>query len=301
MKLSVIILNWNRLQETLNCIQSVRSWTHIAPEIWVVDNASEDESAQKIPQKFPGIHFILSDQNRGFAGGNNLALEQILTQDFDLTLLLNNDATISEENILKLIKSLQAHKSLGIVGPLLYSEGNNSTPVSVGGQDIGRYISTRKHISKSDLSDLSSKDHIYRVDYVPGSVALIRTELFSPVGLLDEDYFFSGEIADFCERIKKTGYFCAIELDSQAIHNVNTSSPLRSTLYLYYNIRNRFLFVRKFKSQPFLFLTFWSLVGLAMFASAVVKLRFAQARSVWLGLIDGIFKKYGNQNNQFLN
>lgn len=301
MKLSVIILNWNRLQETLACIQSVRSWTTLSPEIWVVDNASEDQSRQKIPQEYPEIHFIPSNQNRGFAGGNNLALKQILMQDFDATLLLNNDTVIAEKDVLKMIETLKVHKSLSIVGPLLYSTANDNTPISIAGRDIATHMNTRKYISKSDLSNLSTKDNLYHVDYVPGSAALIRTELFRSVGLLDEAYFFSGEIADFCERIKKAGYFCAIETSAQAIHPIHSSHPLRSTLYLYYNLRNRFLFIRKFRPQQLFFLSaFWYAVGLAMIIGALARFRFIQARAVWLSLIDGVSKRYGNQNDRVL-
>ena len=99
MNLAVVILNWNQAAATIRCVEAVAGWTLVAPDIWVVDNASQDGSRDLIPKQCPAAHVLASDSNLGFAGGNNLALRRILASRADVVLMLNNDAVIAEDQV----------------------------------------------------------------------------------------------------------------------------------------------------------------------------------------------------------
>jgi len=297
--LAVVILNWNQATVTIRCVEAVAAWTHVAPAIWVVDNASQDGSRELILKHCSTAHVLASDINLGFAGGNNLALRRILSSQSDVVLLLNNDAVIAEDQVQHLLTELETHPRLGVVGPLLDERRGQEQVFTAGGRDIARYLGTRHKCPVSDLPALIATHRLLDVDYVPGTVALVRAEVFRIVGLFDEDYFFSGEMADFCRRAGARGYASAICPCARATHEPGGGA--RSTLYRYYTLRNRFLYIRKFHpSQHALFACGWSAVGLAMASRSLVLGRPAEARAAWRALRDGLAGRFGNQNELFL-
>ena len=300
MKISVIILNWNNGAETLQCVRSVASWTQLNPDIWMVDNASRDRSGQEVAKQCPTPHYIFSETNRGFAGGNNLAIEEILKRECDAILLLNNDAFILEKNVICLVKALADNPQLGIIGPVIQENDGVRTRLSLGGRDISRHINTRAYARENAVKP-AAKDNLLFVDYVPGTVALIKTDVCRAIGLLDEDYFFSGEMSDFCERARNNGYSCAIDTRALAVHQTGRSASVRDTLYLYYTLRNRFLFIRKFRgSQKVYLYSFWCCCGLLMLVRALARFQGKKAMATGLALLDGLRRRYGNQNERVL-
>ena len=140
------------------------------------------------------------------------------------------------------------------------------------------------------------------VDYVPGTVFLARRIVFEQVGLLDEQYFFSGEIADFCRRAKAYGHDAFVALDVLAEHDTgHAPSRLRDTLYAYYSLRNRYLFVRKHHgSETARLFAYWTGVGSQQIARSLMRGNASRARALFLALAHGLTNRYGNQNAKFL-
>ena len=293
MNLSVVILNWNNAADTVACARSLQSWTGTKPEVWVVDNASTDGGVEIILRDCPSVRLIRNPENRGFAGGNNAAIRKILNESkADAILLLNNDARLAEPDALALFQTLEKHPQIGIVGPAIDEAGRLST----GGRDIAWHIYSRRW-----SGDTSPKDRLIEADYVSGTVAVVRAEAFREAGLFDEDYFFSGEMADLCQRVKQNGFLCCVSIAARAKHETHHASALRDTLYAYYNLRNRFLYVRKF--YPFLkfaLIPGWTVTGLLMAGLALVMGKTDKARAVALALADGILNRYGNRNGKFI-
>ncbi len=153
-------------------------------------------------------------------------------------MLLNSDATISESCVKQLLECMKHSPDLGVVGPLLEEGGRNYA----GGRNIGVHSRTRIPYKPKDGD---SESGLLTVDYVPGSVLLARREAFEKAGLLDEEFFFSGEIADFCRRVQLAGLKCAVYTGCRASHAPDANSTMRETLYSYYTLRNRFLFIRR--------------------------------------------------------
>jgi GT2 family glycosyltransferase len=300
MKLAVIVINWNAADDTIRCVRSVLGWRNLQPVVWVVDNASEDQSAELIERHCPEVRLLRSATNRGFAGGNNLAIAHALDEGSEALLLLNNDASIDEEAVARLVESLQADPELGVVGPLLRNESGAGVSLSAGGRDISRHIVS--HVIYEERPTSSPEAGPLRLaGYVPGTVVLVRADLFQKVGLLDEDYFFGGELADLCERARQQGYRSAINVRAIATHNLDRSSQLRSTLHLYYVIRNRFLFINKFRPalKAPLF-GFWIGYGLFLFSLALMRGERRRAKAIRLGLLDGLSGRFGKQNERVL-
>jgi alpha-1,3-rhamnosyl/mannosyltransferase len=294
MELAVIILNWNAAADTVQCAQRIAAWRRLRPTIWVVDNGSTDGSAEAISRECPHTHIVLNPTNQGFAGGNNRGIVEALAAGDAPILLLNNDASIEEEDVSMLLDTLQADHRIGCVGPLLFDAENRDRLLAAGGRDP-------VHHHHSHILSLASGEPVRVVEYVPGTALLARSELFRTVGLLDEDYFFTMEAADLCMRARKLGHLSVVDTRARAFHSLGRSSGLRETLHTYYIIRNRFLFIRKFYPQRKIALNgVWTLYSLALCAKLELRGKQDTVRAVWLGLRDGLHGRFGGRNELFL-
>lgn len=291
MELAVIILNWNAAPDTIRCVRDLSSWRKVRPIIWVVDNGSTDGSADVIASECPHICLIRNSTNRGFAGGNNRGIHEALSTGHWPILLLNNDARIAEENVILLIETLQSDPYVGFVGPLLFSDPGGRLLAAGGRNPVLHH--------HSHILTLKPGPPIQEVDYVVGTVILVRPEVLFQIGLLDEAYFFSMEVADLCMRARRKGYVSVVDIRARAYHNLHRSSHLRETLHAYYIIRNRFLFIRKFYPNTRIPLGgFWALYSLALYLKLRLVGKPSAARAVRLGLTDGLRGQFGEQNER---
>ncbi len=264
-------------------------------EVWVVDNASEPALTIDQSDRDTEIHLLRNDENRGFGGGLNLALQKILTEDsITHVLLLNTDVEIEEHHVADLVQALCDNPKVGVIGPVLLEIHDGREQVSLGGRDIAWHVHTR------EWGELPRAGSVDPVDYVPGTVALLRKSVLAEVGLFDEQYFFSGEMADLCRRIQRVGCLCAVSGGVVVRHGANDRGGLRDTLYPYYNLRNRFLFARKFGGllKPLLFV-WWVMCGSLMWVKALVAGPQGKARAVAAAIGDGFAGKFGNSHERF--
>ncbi len=300
MSLAVILINWGHEQQTLRCARTVIGWLALKPHIIVVDNESTEATCQALSAALGGDSLICSDVNLGYGGGNNLGIKRALATKFKYVLLLNTDADISLEGVIQLLKTLETHSQISIVGPVIHEGDDGATQRLVGGRDIARYSSTRIAVPAGDVKNLRGYP-MHEVDYVSGTVFLARSRLFSEIGLLDENYFFSGEIADFCKRAKIRGHKICVDLSVEARHHRDqTSVHTRETLYRYYSLRNRFLYVKKhYARQKLKYFAFWTMAGALMVARALMQGKRAKARATLLAMLHAYRGRYGNQNGTF--
>lgn len=293
MELSIIILNWNAATDTIRCVQRIAAWEQVRPIIWVVDNGSTYGSVEAIIQECPHIRLIRNPANLGFAGGNNRGLTEALALGNAPILLINNDAWIAEKDVIQLLKTLQTTSPIGFIGPLLYDAEQPDKLLAAGGMSpVKRHHS---HIHKFDPDSPT-----FTVEYIPGTVIIGRAEVFRSVGLLDEDFFFSAEIADLCLRAAKHGYPSIVDTQARAYHTLSRSSSLRDTLYTYYIIRNRFILLRNHYRWHIWLYSFWTLYSMALALKLKLSGKVHIAQSVYLGLLDGLCRRFGGQNERVL-
>lgn len=291
-QLAIIIINWDKALDTLDCLYTISRWSELKAEVIVVDNGSSNEDVSLLRKAGPRFQLVINTTNRGYAGGNNSGITKALDEGFPYIMLLNSDAIISENCVKQLLELMSYSPDLGVLGPLLKEGGKNYA----GGRNIGIYSRTRIPYEPKD-----SDSELLVVDYVPGSVLLARREAFDKAGLLDEEFFFSGEIADLCRRVQLAGLKCAVYIGCRATHKPDMESTMRETLYNYYTLRNRFLFIRRhFRYTKFIWGLRWFLEGIVQIIIALLKGRRKRAQALWLGLRDGISGRFGDRNAQFI-
>lgn len=293
-RLAIIIINWNKATDTLRCLRSLSRWSGLKAEIIVVDNGSSHEDLSLLQNAKFQFQLVVNETNLGYAGGNNAGITRALGGDFPYIMLLNSDAAISDSCVKQLLACMEHSPELGAVGPLLEEGGR----IYAGGRNIGVHSRTRVLYEHKDGD---SESGLLAVDYVPGSALLVRRDAFETVGLLEEEFFFSGEIADFCMRIQLAGLKCAIYTGCRASHAPDANSTVRETLYSYYTLRNRFLFARRHFGYTKIFWSLrWVAGGIVQIIIALLKGRRERARALWLGLRDGVLGRFGDRNAQFI-
>lgn len=242
--------------------------------------------------KFKNMIMIKNDQNYGFTGGNNIALDfahKKLKPDYYL--LLNNDTVVEPEFLKNMIDSVHKYQNVGFAGPKIYYYNPNdvSNLLSFAGGKINLNTSEPNPIGTDETDNGQyNKDRI--VDYIEGSCMLVSYELCEAVGFFNEDYFTYWEEIDWCIRGKKAGFKTIYTHDAKIWHKCYGSDI--GAMSIYYMIRNRFIFIRqnettlqRFTSILYFFCYFfWKiLVSLAFIRRDKTKLR-----SFIKGVYDGI-------------
>ncbi len=289
--LAIILLNWNSADDTLHSVEMISGWERLKPGIIVVDNNSPDDDLARLMEGGNRFRLVRNDANMGYAGGANAGISLALKEGYSFIMLLNSDAFIREDCLMHLLECLDRSPATGVVGPLVEEHGK----IHAGGRNIGIYSNTRIPFAPAGNSPALNV-----VDYVPGTVLIGRREAFEKTGLLEEKYFFSGEIADFCTRLRSRGLQCAVYTGCVATHSTDTGSSVRETLYSYYTLRNRFLFVnRHFRYTRGLFILRWIAEGIARIMMARGAGRSEHVNALILGLRDGISGRFGDRNELF--
>ncbi|HET7541383.1 MAG TPA: glycosyltransferase family 2 protein [Polyangiaceae bacterium] len=217
--LSIILVNWNGLEVTCGALVSIQKFTTgISYEVFVVDNDSKkDESAKRIPERHPWIHFIANPDNRGFSRANNQAIRRARGR---YILLLNND-TIQIENALgKAVRYMDQHADVGALGIThLNNDAERSYQPSFFNfekpwGDVKGLLGLRSNGMPRECDYTHEKD----VDWIVGSFLMMRRECYEDVGELDERFFMYDEDMDWCFRARQAGWRVTYWPGAQMIH-----------------------------------------------------------------------------------
>jgi GT2 family glycosyltransferase len=227
MDLSVIVVSWNTVGLLRNSLTSLLADIKgMAAEVFVVDNASADGSAQMVASEFPSVRLIANDTNRGFAAANNQAWN--LSSGTNI-LLLNPDTEVQPGAIRTLLTFLKEHPQAGIAAPqLLNSDGTiqrscREFPTFAG--MFAELIGLTKLFPKLGSYKMLDFDHTTerQVDQPEGAALLLPRKVIEAVGTLDEGYFMLFEEVDWCYRIKKAGYEIWFTPQAKIVHHYGQS------------------------------------------------------------------------------
>lgn len=243
----IVLVNWNGLEDTLECLRSLNEISYKNYKIVVVDNGSNNNQANVIKKKFPYIELIKNKRNEGFVVANNQGIELALKNGADYILLLNND-TVVEQNFLNiLINHAERNRDVGILSPkILYFDSNEIW--SMGGK-ISYLTGFSIMIGKGENSE--NYNEVIKPDFVSGCAMLIKKEVIEEIGLLDPIYFAYYEDADYCFRVRKLGYKIRVIPESVVWHKKSASAGIKgskreiSELQAYLWTRNGIRFGRK--------------------------------------------------------
>jgi GT2 family glycosyltransferase len=242
-QVTIIVLNWNGLNDTLDCLESLGQLDYKNYKVVVVDNGSVDGSVPVIRERFPGVTIVENGENLGYAGGNNVGLRYAMAQGADYALLLNNDTVVDPAFLRVLVDEVQAEPAVGIAGPTIYYHERPDVIWSAGGAIDWQRGSTRMvGLDEWDEGQFGAEPR--PVDFVTGCAMLVRRAVMEQVGLLDERFFAYYEEAEWCVRAARAGYKILHVPLARMWHKISPSTQADSPLVHYYMTRNRLLFLR---------------------------------------------------------
>jgi GT2 family glycosyltransferase len=236
---SIVTVNYNQSAATCDMLESLYASGYPNLEVLVVDNASPSDNPKVMKEKFPQIILIQSNQNLGFAGGNNLAIRQAKG---DFIYLLNNDTIIPENHILLLVQALISDHTTGVVCPKIKSYDDPNLILFAGCTPLSSITVRNKMIGFAE-NDHGQYNVRKQSAYAHGAAMMLKREVIKTVGLMNEQYFLYYEEIDWSTRIRKAGYSIDYIPDTYVLHHESLSTGKDSPLKSYYLNRNRVLFI----------------------------------------------------------
>jgi GT2 family glycosyltransferase len=292
-RLSVVFLNYNTRDLTRQALSSVLAAAEgLAVEIFVVDNASVDGSADMVAEEFPQVKLICNEANVGFAAGNNVALRQVTGE---YVLLINTDTIVRRDALRTMVEFLDAHPEAGACGckildpdGTLQLDSRRGFPTPLAAfckmSGLSRFFPKHPLIAHYHMTYLDP-EQTTEIEVLSGSCMMVRKAAMDQVGLLDEDYFMYGEDIDWCYRFHQAGWKIYYVPTTSIIHFRGESGrgvPLR---ILYRKSRAMSIFVNKHMARRFRFFPLWLLqVGIALYGT--FRLLARAGRALAMPLID---------------
>lgn len=282
-ELSIITINYNGYKDTCALIDSIPFNDDM--EVIVVDNASHQNEATTIQNKYPQIKVIRSDKNLGFAGGNNLGIKAARGK---YVFLINNDTLFKSFNVQALIDRLESSPKVGVVCPKIRFTWDNS-PIQFTGYTPLSKITVRNHAIGYGEDDKGQYNIPHPTPYAHGAAMMIKREIIEKVGLMPECYFLYYEELDWSLMITRTGYDIWYEPACTIYHKESQTTGQNSPLRTYYITRNRLLFVKRNWKGLSKYLSYTYLIGVVAIRDMMRYLlqgHFNLANSVIKGIIN---------------
>lgn len=272
MDLAIIIVSYNTRHLLAECLDSaltglVRSG--LAGQVWVVDNASADGSAEMVRESFPSVHLIAQERNIGFAAGNNRALQAIDLGREDSPrhlLFLNPDTRVLGDALGEMVRFLDATPDAGAVGArLLHGDGGfQHSAFAFPGlwQIFFDFFPLHPRLLDSRLNGryarrLYEAGRPFLVDHPLGAALTVRAETLAQVGGFDERFFMYCEEIDLCRRIKAAGWAIYCLPQARIIHyGAQSTRQFRDRMFVAL-WRSRLLMFEKYHSAAFCRVARW--------------------------------------------
>lgn len=303
--ISIITVNFNGLDMTLDLLKSIDNQSFKDIEIFVVDNASKEDPSLYLAKNYPHVHCIRSEKNLGFAGGNNLTVKQAAG---DFLFFINNDTEIKGGTLQTLLNLFEKHAQIGIASPLIcyFNESKDVDLIQYAGTTPVHPITARNKTLGEKEWDIGQFTTAQPTAYAHGAAMMVKREVIENVGVMFEDFFLYYEELDWCERIRKAGYEIWIEPNARIYHKESASVQKISGLKTYYLNRNRIYFMRRNFKGFNLFLFSLFLIFITIPKNVLIFLlrgEFLHAKiflkAVWWNVSDWFSKAYSNEKQTY--
>jgi GT2 family glycosyltransferase len=285
--ISIILLNWNGLEDTIECLESLQNITYPNYQVILVDNASKGDDVKILRGKFSSyIHIIENDRNYGFAAGNNIGIRYALEQNADYVFLLNNDTVVDPGFLDELIGVAEPDKRVGIVCPVVYWYHRPDQIWFSGERKVNLFKGTVTPDRRMDESQ-----PVVQTQFATGAAMLIRRETIKRVGLLPECYFFGLEDIDYSIHVLREGLAIAVVAKAKVWHKGSGSAGGIAAVRTGYQYKGWQIVRRKYLSRGGYLLA--TVCGLVWSAMQLLALLFGYVRRGDYKGLHTLFRKAG--------
>lgn len=261
-ELSIITINYNGLKDTCELIDTLPLEDE-SIEVIVIDNASTQDEATQIEQRYPQVKVIRSKENLGFSGGNNLGIQ---VAHGKYLFFINNDTLlrckmedVRGKMFQPLIDRLESSPKIGAASPKIrFSWGDN--PIQYAGYTPLSSITMRNRAIGCGETDNGQYETPHTTPYAHGAAMMVKREVIDKAGLMPECYFLYYEELDWSMIIRRAGYIIWYEPACTIFHKESQTTGQNSPLRTYYMTRNRLLFAKRNINSPQKYLTYLYLI-----------------------------------------
>lgn len=246
-KITIILLNYNNFNDTINCINSLKKVKYSNFEIIVVDNKSKNNSLEILKSlEDSHIHITSSQKNGGYAYGNNYGIAIAKKHKADFFLLLNNDTVVTDTFINGLLACFSFEKNVGIgTCRIMYNSEPDKIWYAGGKIDWNNLRAVHIGLNKRSYRNSGMEE----VDFVSGCCMMISAQCLDKIGGLPEEYFMYYEDLDFCIKAQEAGFKLVYNPEAVIYHCVSSSGGGEDSPFVIEWInRSRRTFYKKYKS-----------------------------------------------------
>ena len=235
----ILILNWNRCEETLECLESVAALSYLHLHTIVIDNGSHDRSVAEIERRFPQTELIKNRSNLGYAAGNNAGISRGIEIGAEYFLVLNNDVRLAPDAVDWAVSAATSLGSAaGVIGMAIYEAAVPDKIYCFGADEQQRFITEEVRES--------GESRIFPVHSVAGCAMLLSKKLVQTIGGFYPDFFLMYEETDLCARAANKGFSVVCAYKARAWHKGSLSfGGRRSPLVVFYCRRNKALYLER--------------------------------------------------------
>ena len=269
--ISIITINYNGLKDTCELMETL-PLDDTSIEVIVVDNASRQDEASVIEQRYPQVKVIRSSENLGFAGGNNLGIEASCGK---YLYFINNDTLLSlqgnaiakpkhgmQPELRYLVERLESDPQIGMVCPKIRFTWGDNLIQFAGYTPLSR-VTLRNNAIGFNESDYGQYDTAHPTPYGHGAAMMVRREAIDKAGMMPTCFFLYYEELDWSMMIRRAGYTIWYEPASTIYHKESQTTGQASPLRTYYITRNRLFFVQRNSPLPWRYLSYLYLIFVA--------------------------------------
>ena len=288
-----VILNTNRRDDTLACLDSLTRTQYPNMHIIVLDNNSTDGSAEAIRGRFPSVQIMNLKENLGYAGNNNVGIEEAIRRGADWVFVLNEDVILDKDCLQRLVEIGDSDPTTGIVGPFVYHFDEPTVIQSAGGM-LGKYWESI-HLGKNELDQGQYKEP-HAVEWISGCAILVRRAAIEQAGMLDGDYFIYWEETEWCIRIGRAGWRIVHVPQAKLWHKGVQKNYSPKPSFTYYAARNHLFTLAKHNAPLVVKIHAWYQI-IRTLTSWSVRTRWRYKRehrdAMWRGVVDFLRRRMG--------
>lgn len=293
--LSIVIVSMNLKDDTAACIESLMTAGASLDQIIVVDNASTDDSVEFLKEKYRGrLRVIEAKENKGYAHGGNLGMQEALQQGSRWVLLMNNDTVVAPDFFKELMGAAdECGEQYAILGPLILFYSLPEKIWYLGDKLVpGTMISYNPYFMKELKKDCPP---IMPVDFLNGCAMMFRSDVLKTVGLWETAFFMYGDEVDYAFRVQRTDYRMACVTTAKMWHKVSAIMKQVPAKTRYLRTRNQIWIYRKYARglQPVIMFLFTLCRAAFLSVKDLLHRQTEVAWAIWRGWWDGWMKEKG--------
>ncbi len=249
-KIGIVICNYNKSEYVVNCIQSVLESKTDDFDIFVVDNASTDNSVEAVRNRYGDqVNVLVNSENLGGSGGFNTGIRTVLEKGYEYLYCLDNDVLVDENAIGARAAYLDAHGDTGVAGSIVY---HMDYPEYV--QQYGLNIDFENYTAITHYADVLDDGSIPNVNFcdtVATCSVMIRTSCIknTDIGIMPEDNFIYWDDMEWIYRFTLAGFRVVTIKDSAVLHKMGSNARPSNTFINYYMWRNRINFFMRYTPE----------------------------------------------------